>query len=237
MRKIFYSLLVLTALAACKKDETLRYNNVTMGNIKGEEIVSDQGNTFVITESLFEIDFNSLENKRVLLSCDVLRQVEGKTYDIRLTGIAQVLTKDVKTLEQSTPEEDLTADDPVIIRDLWYSGGYLNIKFDFAQKKGSTTPHYINLVHDSSATEDGTYTFMFRHFAQGEVPSEEDREYHIGSGYVSFPISKLITEDAAKIIFKWNSHQFVGSGYSLTKTESRSETINWTRGDFEHDTL
>ena len=237
MRKIFYSLLILTAFAACKKDETLRYNNVTMGNINDEAIISDQGNTFVITESLFSVDLSEFTSERVLLSCDVLRQTADRAYDIRLTGIASVLTKDIKTLEQSTPEEDLTVNDPVIIRDIWYSGGYLNIQLDFAQKKGSTTPHYINLVHDTAATEEGAYTLMLRHFAQGEVPSEEDREYHIGSGYVSFPIAKFIKEDAAKIIFKWNSHQFVGSGYSLTKTESRGETTYWEREGFEQASL
>ena len=98
MRKIFFSLLIISALAACKKDETLRYNNVTMGNIHGEEIISDQGNTFVITESLFSVDFDEFESGRVMLSCDVLRQTADKTYDIRLTGITSVLTKNVKTL-------------------------------------------------------------------------------------------------------------------------------------------
>lgn len=233
MRKIFYSLLIISALAACKKDETLRYNNVTMGNIHGEEIISDQGNTFVITETLFDIDLTSYEGKRVLLSCDVLRQTQESTYDIRLTGIANVLTKNIKTMEQSTPVEDLTIDNPIIIRDIWYSGGYLNLNIDFAQKKGSENYHYINLVHDMSAAGEGVYTFMLRHNAQGEVPTEEDREYFVASGYVSFPISKLITEDAAKLVLKWNSHKFVGSGYSLTQTEERSKEFNWERSGFE----
>ena len=118
MRKILYSLFIISALAACKKDETLRYNNVTMGNIHGEEIISDQGNTFVITESLFTVNLNDFTSERVMLACDVLRETAAQTYDIRLTGIVSVLTKNIKTMEDSTPDEDLNVDNPVIIRDL-----------------------------------------------------------------------------------------------------------------------
>ena len=233
MRKIFYSLLVISALAACKKDETLRYNNITMGNIHGEEIISDQGNTFVIAESLFSVDLSDFESGRVMLSCDVLRQVADQTYDIRLTGITGVLTKSIKTMEESTSDEDLSVDNPVVLRDVWYSGGYLNMEIEVAQKKGSKTSHYINLVHEASELEDGTYTFALRHNAQGEVPSEEDKEYSVGSGYVSFPIANYITKDSAMVILKWNSHKFVGSGYSLIQTEERSKEFNWERVGFE----
>ena len=233
MRKIFYSLFIISALAACKKDETLRYNNLTMGNIHGEEIVSDQGNTFVITERLFEVNLNEFESKRVMLSCDVLRQTADKTYDIRLTGITPVLTKSIKTFEESTEEEDLSIDDPVIIRDIWYAGGYINLLIEIAQKKGSTSPHYINLVYDISAAGNGEYTFMLRHNALDEVPSEDDTEFSTGAGYVSFPISSFIKEDAANITLKWNSHKFVGSGYSLIKTEERSHKVKWERSGFE----
>jgi hypothetical protein len=233
MRKILLSLFIISALAACKKDETLRYNNVTMGNIHGEEIISDQGNTFVITESLFSVDLNEFTSERVMLSCDVLRETAEKTYDIRLTGITSVLTKNIKTFEETTAEEDLTADDPVIIRDLWYAGGYLNMSIEIAQKKGSETPHYINLVHDILAAEDGKYTFILRHNAQGEVPSEEDREFSTGSGYVSFPIANFIKEDAAEIVLVWNSHKFMGSGHSLIQTERLKHEAKWERIGFE----
>ena len=233
MKKLLYSLFIISALAACKKDETLRYNNVTMGNIHGEEIISDQGNTFVITESLFKVDLSDLKSERVMLACDVLRETASKTYDIRLNGITSVLTKDIKTFAETTSEEDLTVDDPVIIRDLWYAGGYLNMAIEVAQKKGSNTPHYLNLVHDILASEDGKYTFLLRHNAQGEVPSEEDREFSTGSGYVSFPIANYIKEDSAKIVLIWNSHKFMGSGHSLIQTEKLGHEAEWERSGFE----
>lgn len=233
MRKLLYSLFIISALAACKKDETLRYNNLTMGNIHGEEIISDQGNTFVITESLFSVDLNDFDSERVMLVCDVLRETASQTYDIRLTGITSVLTKKIKTFDETTSEEDLTVDDPIVIRDLWYAGGYLNMAIEVAQKKGSNTPHYLNLVHDAAVAEDGTYTFLLRHNAQGEVPSEEDRDFSTGSGYVSFPISNFIKEDSAKIVLIWNSHKFMGSGYSLIQTEMLYHEAEWERSGFE----
>ena len=36
------------ASASCQKDDTLAYNNMTMGNIVEGKIVSDQGNKFNI---------------------------------------------------------------------------------------------------------------------------------------------------------------------------------------------
>ena len=233
MRKILFSLFIISALAACKKDDTLRYNNVTMGNIHGEEIISDQGNTFVITESLFNVDLKEFKSERVMLACDVLRETAEKTYDIRLTGITSVLTKNIKTFADSTPEEDITVDDPIVIRDLWYAGGYLNMSIEVAQKRGSETPHFLNLVHDTTVAEDGSYTFLLRHNAQGEVPTEEDRDFSTGSGYVSFPIANYIQGDSAKIVLVWHSHKFMGSGYSLIQTEMLCHEAEWERSGFE----
>ena len=233
MRKIFCILLATAILASCKKDETLRYNNMTMGNIQGNEIISDQGNIFIIKESLFNVDLSSFESKRVMLSCDVLRESAERTYDIRLTGITGVLTKNVKTISDSTPAEDLHVNNPFVIKEIWYSGGYLNMAIETAHKTGSETPHYINLVHEPSEGEGSAYTLILRHNAQGEVPTEEDSDFYGAVGYVSFPISRYIKEDSAKIILKWNSHKFTGNGYSLIESEDQSKEFNWERKGFE----
>ena len=221
---------MIAALASCKKDDTLRYNNITMGNIDGETIISDQGNIFQIAESAFEVDLSKYE--RVLVVCDVLKETAEKTYDIRLTGIARVLEKNIKTMADSTPEEDLTVNDPVVLREIWYSGGYLNMTVETAHKRGSQTAHFINLVQESS--EEGKYIFSLRHNAMGETPSETDKDYSSATGYVSFPIAEMIKGDSAKIVLKWKSHKFIGGGYSLTESEDVTEDYNWTRGGHEH---
>lgn len=230
MRKILGTFILIAALASCKKDDTLRYNNITMGNIDGETIISDQGNIFQIAESAFEVDLSKYE--RVLVVCDVLKETAEKTYDIRLTGIARVLEKNIKTMADSTPEEDLTVNDPVVLREIWYSGGYLNMTVETAHKRGSQTAHFINLVQESS--EEGKHIFSLRHNAMGETPSETDKDYSSATGYVSFPIAEMIKGDSAKIVLKWKSHKFIGGGYSLTESEDVTEDYNWTRGGHEH---
>ena len=51
-RLIIFIVAGIAALAAtsCDKDNTLRYNNFTMGNIVDGKFVSDQGNTFNVVE-------------------------------------------------------------------------------------------------------------------------------------------------------------------------------------------
>ena len=49
---IFYTIagLILFNMVSCKKDETIRYGNVTMGNRVNGKFISDQGNTFNLVE-------------------------------------------------------------------------------------------------------------------------------------------------------------------------------------------
>ena len=234
MRKYLYTLLAICALASCKKDETLRYNNMTMGNIQGESIISDQGNTFNIAETYYDVDLKLFESGRVMVLCDVLKKTSDNTYDIRLSSIVGVLAKEVKTMDESTSEENLEIDDPLIIREIWYSGGYLNMGIEFARKAGSESIHYINLIQKGTEQEEGQYTFILRHNALGEVPSADDREYSSSTGYVSFPIAGIIKEDSAKISLEWNSFKIKNGWYNFFECESVSKGFNWSRNGYEH---
>ena len=237
MRNILASILTSGLIASitlvsCRKDDTICYNNVTMGNIDGQTIVSDQGNTFDIVETPFEINLGDFEYGRVMLACDVLKQTEDKRYDIRLHGITSVLTKDaVKASTITDPSSELAVEDAIIIRDLWYGGGYLNLLIEFAQKKDSGTKHLINLIHDD--TTEG-YTFILRHNAYGEVPSEQEA-YISSMGYVSFPISELIEGDEAEMTIRWKSHKFLENGeFDLYESQECSEPVKWKRVGYEH---
>ena len=240
MRKLL--LATLTAcfiLTSCKGDETLYYNNITMGNIDGSYIVSDQGNKFEISESLVNVDFSKMGYGRVILSCDVLKKIENDLYTIRLTNIASVLTKDIIAAESITPEQNvLNIDNPVIIKEVWYGGGYINMLLQIAVKKGSETIHYINLVYDGSETDqDGivTYSLSLRHNASGDTPTEEDLEtYALSHNYVSFPIAKLIEPETAKITLNWTSHKLENGVYLALESEKSKSTFNWKRTGFIH---
>lgn len=233
MKRILLSALIAVIAISCKKDDTLRYNNLTMGNIVGETIVSDQGNTFDIAETLFEVDLQKFKYGRVLLMCDVLKKTSENRYDIRLTGIESVLTKDVLTLSEIT-EDKLMVEDAINIRDIWYGGGYLNLFIELAHKEDSEKEHMITLVHDDQSEEEG-YVFILRHNAFEETPSEEDKKYRSAFGYVSFPIAGLIEEDSADITMKWKSHKRLpGGGYSLLETEDITQDCKWERIGYEH---
>ena len=240
MRKILLATFAaLIALTSCKEDPTLYYNNVTMGNIDGDYIVSDQGNTFEITEDLVKIDLSKFEYGRVILSCDVLKEIGDKRYSIRLTNIASVLTKPVVDANSITSETDkVNVDNPIIIKDLWYGGGYINMLLQFAVKSDSKIAHLINLVYNGVETNDEglkNYTFSLRHNAFGEIPTEDDVENYTSSyGYVSFPIAELIEGDEAKVTLNWHSHKLENDGYRILDSEQRSKTFDWQRIGFEH---
>lgn len=236
MNRILILSFIALAAFSCKKDDTIRYNNITMGNIEGETIISDQGNTFDVTEKLYEVDLSALH--RVILSCDVLKKTAENRYDIRLTDIAPVLTKAPVYLSTIIPGQEASVEAPVIIRELWYGGGYINMGVQIAKKTDSEEKHVINLVYDdSSPAEEGSeegYTFILRHNALGHVPTEEDIDtYEVTMGYVSFPIAGLIKEDRAKITLKWNAHPFKDGRYDYLGSEVISKTYDWARVGFE----
>lgn len=229
MRKFLYIILFISLAFSCKKDNTLMYNNVTMGNIDGESIVSDQGNRFL--EEGY--DFSQFRSGRVMVTCDVLSQTAEGTYDVRISAIDSVLVKDIKTMEDATEEQTLEADDPVLLRNVWYSGGYLNMIIEMLWKD-KDAKHYINLVHDVENSTEGNYILTLKHDASGEVPSEGNTDYKIGQGLVSFPLANFIEGDSAKLTLKWNSYKTDGYNVSLLETETRSKEYSWKRGGHEH---
>ena len=79
-RLIIFIVAGIAALAAtsCDKDNTLRYNNFTMGNIVDGKFVSDQGNTFNVVEQTCSGRLDTLE--RAIILCDILYQEEGGDY-------------------------------------------------------------------------------------------------------------------------------------------------------------
>ncbi len=219
------------ATVSCQKDDTLYYNNFTMGNIVDGRFVSDQGNTFNVVENTCDGKLES--EKRVMLRCDVLNATEGssKEYDIRLTGFHRVLTKEAVALEDAS-EGEISVQDPVHIEELWFAGGYINMMIRVPMKAGSETKHFINLVH--SKKEDGKYVFNLRHNGYGEVWSEENKSQIVISGgsYVSFPIADLIKEDEATIILNWKWYEANEMTYNFNKEKNYEFEYNWKRSGF-----
>lgn len=220
------------ATVSCHKDDTLYYNNLTMGNIVEGRFVSDQGNTFNIVEQI--CPGNLASQTRAMVLCDVLNNTEGadKEYDIRLTNFAPVLDKDAISLSSVMETDEASVQDPIHIAEIWYSGGYLNIHIKFHAKQESELKHLINLVW--SKDEEGKYILNLRHNGFGEVYSKDNAsEMYIANGYVSFPIIKFIEETEAKLILNWKWYNSPGTGYDFNTEKEYSIGYEWKRSGFE----
>ena len=233
IRKAFICIAAAVAAAvSCQKDDVLQYNNMTMGNIVDGRFVSDQGNTFNVVDQSCEGRLE--EQKRAMVICDVLNSTNGsdKEYDVYLRSFAYVLDKDAVALENAA-EGDITVQDPIHIEQLWFSGGYLNMLIKFHAVEGSGVKHLVNLVY--SKDEEGRYVMNFRHNAFGEVLTDATvNSMVMGAGYVSFPITKFIKEDSAKVVLNWKWYKASDIGYIYGTENDYTFEYDWTRADFEH---
>ena len=166
---LFASLLVLTS---CKKDDTLQYGNVTLGNFVGDKFVSDQGNEFTIVENQTGGDFKDI--KRAIMQCDVLRKIAGTDngYEVRVRYVGEVLTKSPIDIATAAQDPEKVVENPIRIEDAWISGGYLNMYVMFeiqAYPPKENSKHMVNLVFDENGTGSGKYTMTLRHNAYGET--------------------------------------------------------------------
>jgi hypothetical protein len=233
------AILAGTFMTSCEKDNTLQYNNATMGNMVDGIFVSDQGNRFNIVDQ--RCDGQLDEMKRAFIVCDVLNKSAGggeNDYDVRLNHIASVLTKDVVLHTDVT--EEMIIQDPIHIENAWISGGYINMVIMFPSKVGSSTSHLINLVHEGGMTDQqtkeeiaGTYRFTLRHNSFEDKISTQPADYVMAGGYVSFPLSTYITEKEADFSIEWTSHISVGAGLS-SETEVKSLKGKYTSDGFQH---
>ncbi len=215
------------AVSCAKEDTTLRYNNATMGNIVDGVFISDQGNRFNVTEQT--CSGNLKEKKRAFIICDVLNSTAGteKEYDIRLNYISpHVLVKDAVPVSEETYRND-----PVVHSEFWFSGGYLNMYMTIPVKQKDGKQHVLNLLHEK---KDGTYKFMVRHNAEGEIIQKEggNNDLTIAYSYASFPVTSIITEDSARIEIELCT--YLTDGMTITpESEVTTIKMDYMKSAFE----
>lgn len=222
---IITAFLSLSVFTSCQKDDTILYYSTSIGNIIDGKFISDQGNILNLTNVSVEKEFEGI--KRAMINCDMVQQADDnvKEYDVRLLNWTSVLVKDSITPDQAVAGEN-SVQDPVIIKDAWCSGGYLNLKIQFYKPYGSTKSHLVNLVYEGC--DNGEYRFNFRHNAFGET-------YYLTlnfSGYVSFPITEIIKEEKAKITIGWKSYQIMPDGSIINPVIDRTATLDYERNSF-----
>jgi hypothetical protein len=170
--RIAAALAAFMIMASCAKDDTIRYNNITLGNFVGDKFVSDQGNEFTIVENMTGEKFDGI--KRAIMQCDVLRKVQGTEngYEVRVHYVGEVLTKSPVETAVAASDPEKIVEDPIKIEDAWISGGYLNMYVMFeiqAYPPKENSKHMVNLVFDENGTGSGKYTMTLRHNAYGET--------------------------------------------------------------------
>ncbi len=199
----------LLAASCAKEDNTLRYSNPTMGNIVDGVFTSDQGNIFNVVEQTCPGKLDTM--KRAFIICDVLGSTAEKEneYDVRVNYIANVLTKEA-VAKADIENIETYMNDPIVLSNLWISGGYINMYLMVPVKRTGGKTHEINLIHEQ---ENSVYKFMIRHNAEGEVIREDgdNSDLAFAYAYASFPITSIIEEETAKIEIKWNSYMVAGS--------------------------
>lgn len=225
---------------SCQKDDTIQYNNSTMGNVIDERFVSDQGNIFNIVDQVCPGKLDTMD--RAFVICDVLSKTSGgadNEYDVRLKQISPVLTKDA--VHHTNTTEAMLIQDPIFIEYAWVSGGYLNMFIVYPCKVDSKTRHMINLVHEGGMINpetkeeiSGTYRFTLRHNADGDkITQPQTSEYVFAGGYVSFPLNSYISETEAEFCIEWPWHKNVGGGLS-SETEVKSLCGKYVSTGFQH---
>ncbi len=234
-KTVAYIIAAFLCLAAvsCKKDNTIQYNNATMGNVVNGTFTSDQGNIFNVAEQNCTGRLDTM--KRAFVICDVLNKTANgadNEYDIRLNALASVLTKDIVAVGAEAAEE-VYVEDPVHIEYLWISGGYINVYVMMPFKVGSKTAHMINLVQQPSENE-GQYVLRLCHNAYGETMTETNsHEFVLGGGYVSFPINTIMQEEEADLKIEWKWYQSTGAGLSMV-TEYKFIEGTYKKDGYQH---
>lgn len=184
--RIAAALAAFMIMTSCAKDDTIRYNNITLGNFVGDKFVSDQGNEFTIVENMTGEKFDGI--KRAIMQCDVLSKVQGTEngYEVRVHYVGEVLTKSPVETAVAAADPEKIVEDPIKIEDAWISGGYLNMYVMFevqAYPQKEDSKHMVNIVFTESEVGSGKYNLTLRHNSFGETlaPAEDDSEDENGT--------------------------------------------------------
>ncbi|MBR5499381.1 MAG: hypothetical protein IKV75_04375 [Bacteroidales bacterium] len=204
-----------------------------MGNFVDGEFISDQGLSFNIVEKTCSDVTDTLT--RAMISCDVLSRSEDGGYNIRLTGVDEIFTKNPVDSTSVASDTEIMTENPLSIEEIWYAGGYLNMLIYIPVKENSKQAHLINLVRNDVNTQDGTYRFTFKHNAFGELITASDSDFLLASAYVSFPIAQLFQKDEKKvqIVLNWTSNE-EKEGVWSDEMKKNTITLEVERIGYEH---
>ena len=193
--KVLFAAITALLLISCLPNRDVLFTDTGMCTILGRDrLQTDSGNIYNIVEN----DSGSLipdTLKRIMVSCDVLSAVSGKSneYDIRVIDFRGALYKE-PVIASSIPLDTLGIDGINVIQ-AWVSGGYFNSFLNITMKRNSETAHDINLLFDDFKSNADTLYFKMRHNAHGESldnPEENLNDLVFAGVYASFPLNNIL---------------------------------------------
>ena len=167
-----------------------------VNNTNDYEILTDKGNTLVVTKSYTGQKIE--DDKRVLVNFEILsdKDKSKNVYEIKVNGFYNLLSKPLVSesyiLQNEGLRRDSIGNDPFNDIAARFSGEYLNIDFELLYEQYSNTKHMINLVYDDTRANTDTLYLRLYHNAYGEVPGKGLYLYK-GYGRSSFKISDHVT--------------------------------------------
>ena len=203
---------------------------------KEYEIITDKGNTLVVTKSLTSQSIE--EGKRVFANFEILsdKDKNKNIYEVCVHLFYDLLSKPIVNesfiLEDENVRRDSIGNDPFNFINAQFGGDFINIRFELWHSNNSNKKHMINLVYDDLNVDSDTISIRLYHNAYGEVPNEDSR-LHTGIGRCSFKISDLLPEGVnskpVKLTWTEYKHNFEPKEYSSIGVFKKGDTSENSR--------
>ena len=172
-------LLFLTAivLQSCLDDWDDKYDTLfavgTVKVIEGKDYYFslDEGSKLYPSDTTYVHDYAVIDGQRAFIYFRELEEkLPGYEYNAQIKHIENILTKDIYSMPAE--KADSIGDDNINATDLWITGEYLNIKYQFYHSNNEDKKHMLNLVINEASTGENDkpdyVNLEFRHNAYND---------------------------------------------------------------------
>lgn len=187
-------LLATTVLQSCLDDWDDKYDTLfavgTVKVIEGKDyyFALDEGSKLYPSDTTAIRNYAIVDGQRAFVYFRELEEeLTGYEYNAQIKHIENILTKDIYSMPAE--KADSIGDDNINATDLWITGDYLNIKYQFYHSNNAEKKHMLNLVINEASTGENDkadyVNLEFRHNAYS------DNKLTLGTGLVSFKLDNI----------------------------------------------
>lgn len=187
-------LLTVPTLQSCLDDWDDKYDTLfavgTLKVIDGKDyyFALDEGSKLYPGDTTNVHNYTVTDGQRAFIYFRELEEkIDGYDYNAQVKHIENILTKNIYSMPAE--KEDSIGDDHINATDLWITGDYLNIKYQFYHSNDEEKKHMLNLVINEASTGENDkpdyVNLEFRHNAY------KDTQGTLGTGLVSFKLDNI----------------------------------------------